>query len=127
MTSFKRPSKLPYPTIYHKFHAKDKDSDEIVEYRIQDLLEQDYENGMDMMIFEYCPEESFNRCRGVSNNPEAIEEKRVFWRSILDKRLSVGCYKSDELVGVCILTVHVENEIEVPSMVSYKRLFGYVM
>ena len=123
MTSFKRPSNLPFPTIYHKFLAKDKDSDNFVEYRIQDLLEEDYENGIDMMISEYCPEESFNKCRGVSSNTEAVKEKRNIWRKHIHKRLSVGCYKSDEsneLVGVCVFSVHVKNASESPFLVRIK-------
>jgi hypothetical protein len=112
MSSFTRPSDLPFPTVYHEFQAKDKDSDELVEYRIQDLLEEDYDNGIDLMIREYCPEESFNRCRGISSNPEAIAEKTIFWRSKLDKRLSIGCYKDEELVAVCLLDVNVKGEPE---------------
>lgn len=129
MTSFIRPSDLPFPTIYHKFQAKDKDSDEIVEYRIQDLLEEDYEKGIDMMISEYCPDESFNRCRGVSDNPEAIKEKRMIWRKHVDKKLSVGCYKTDvsnELVGICIFSVHVKNESESPFLVRINVFFSQI-
>ncbi|KAL7024299.1 hypothetical protein ACKWTF_012978 [Chironomus riparius] len=119
MTTFTRPNALPFPTIYHKFQAKDKDSDELVEYRVQDLLEEDYENGIDMMISEYCPEESFNKCRGVANNAEAVKEKRNIWRKHINKRLSVGCYKSDEsneLVGVCVFSVHVKSASDSPFM-----------
>ncbi|XP_070507060.1 uncharacterized protein [Chironomus tepperi] len=112
MERFTRPSDLPFPTIYHKFSAKDKDNDEIVEYRIQDLLEEDYSKGIDMMASEYCPEESFNKCRGVTDCPEAITEKLLFWRSIMNMKLSVGCYKGDELVGICLFNVHVKNEKE---------------
>lgn len=122
MMKFTRPTNLLFPTTYRRFQAKDKDSNEIIEYRIQDLLEEDYEIGIDMMISEYCPEESFNRCRGVSNSPEALAEKRIFWRSKLDQKLSVGSYKGNELVGVCILTVHVKNENEDPLEVRIETL-----
>jgi len=113
MKLFTRPIDLPFPIIYHKFKAKDKDSDELIEYQIQDLLEEDYEKAVELFTTDYLPEESLSRCRGISEDPEATAEVQKLWRLYLKLRISVGCYKSDgnrELVGANILIVNDKND-----------------
>ena len=113
MNSFTRPSDLSFPLIYHKFKAKDKDSDEIIEYQIQDLLEEDYEKAVELMTTDYAPEESFSRCRGIPEDPDAIAEGEKIWHLCLQTKISVGCYKSDEsgeLIGANILLVYDKND-----------------
>jgi hypothetical protein len=113
MLSFKRPSDLPFPIVYHKFKAKDKDSDEIIEYQIQDLLEEDYEQAVELLTTDYAPDESFSRCRGFPESPEAMAEFQRLWHLCLQIKISVGCYKSDgsrELVGANVLLVNDKND-----------------
>ena len=96
MSSFVRPSNLEFPQIYHKFEAKDKDSDEIIEYQIQDLLEEDYDRAIEILGTDYSPEESFSRCRRIPEDPEAFKEIKNLWLECFKrKKISVGCYKSD--------------------------------
>lgn len=113
MKLFKRPSDLPFPIVYHKFKAKDKDSDEIIEYQIQDLLEEEYEKAVELLTTDYAPEESFSRCRGIPEDPDAIAEMQKIWHLCLQTKISVGCYKSDgsgELIGANILLVNDKND-----------------
>jgi hypothetical protein len=112
MSKFQRPAELAFPLVYHTFSAKDKESDQLVEYRIQDLPEDDFERAIELMARDYSPEESFSRCRGIVSDPEAFEEIRGFWRVALKEKLSIACYKNDEsddLVGVNILAVGVKG------------------
>ncbi|KAG5684449.1 hypothetical protein PVAND_013683 [Polypedilum vanderplanki] len=112
MSKFQRPVDLPFPLVYHTFLAKDKESDEIVEYRIQDLLEEGFEQAIELMARDYSPEETFSRCRGIVIDPSAFEEIHGFWRESLKEKISVACYKNDEsgdLVGVNILAVGVKG------------------
>lgn len=120
MSRFLRPENLTFPQIYHRFQARDKGSDELIEYRIQDLLEEDYEKAIEIMAADYSPEESFSRCRGIPDNQEAFEEVQNLWRLSLPRKLSVGCYKSgsDELIGVNILDVYVKDQPESSIKVS---------
>lgn len=125
MSKFQPPADLQFPLIYHKFTTKDKNTDDLVEYKIQDLPECDFERAIALMARDYSPEESFSRCRGVHKDEDAFEEIRGFWRVSLMEKLSVACYKtdgSDDLVGVNILAVNVKNfqpQIQVSSLLLY--------
>jgi GNAT superfamily N-acetyltransferase len=105
MFTFKRPESLKIPQVYHKFKAKDKNSDEIVDYQVQDLLEEDFERALDLMVKFYLPDEPFAISMKVCANEEAVEDFRRFWRTILEERFTLACYKSNELVAVNMLVV----------------------
>lgn len=113
MAKFVRPSTLNFPQIYYTFKAKDKDSDEIVEYRIQDLPIEDYERAVDMLLYDFVPEENFCVCRGLTSEPAAMAEIREFWKNELQNKISVACYrnndKSNDLVGLNVLAVESKN------------------
>lgn len=112
MSKFERPADLSFPIIYHTFKAKDKDSDEVIEYSIQDLLEEDFEKAIEMMKDDYIPEESFCRCRNIENDKIGRDEILSVWREALFSKISVGCYKNDEskeLVGLSIYAVNVKG------------------
>lgn len=113
MAKFVRPSTLNFPQIYYTFKAKDKDSDEIVEYRIQDLPIEDYERAVDMLLSDFVPEENFCVCRGLTSEPAAMAEIREFWKNELQNKISVACYrnndKSNDLVGLNVLAVESKN------------------
>jgi hypothetical protein len=120
MSNFQRPAELAFPLVYHTFRAKDKESDETVEYRIQDIPESDFERAIALMARDYSPEESFSRCRGVVNEPDAFAEIQGIWRTLLGEKLSIACYKegSDDIVGVNILAVGVKDVNSMKGTVS---------
>lgn len=111
MFTYKRPQNLKFPHIYCKFNAKNKNSDEIVEYRVQDLPEERFDETLDLFIDHFLPDEELNICRGLLKTKDAVQEHRDMWAKLLIPRLSIGCFRCDELVGVNLLIVHSKNDL----------------
>jgi hypothetical protein len=113
MFKFKRPESLVVPQIYHTFRAKDNNSEKMIEYRVQDLLERDSDEAVKLMAEFFLPDEPFSIAFKISESAEAVNDFRKFWRSILEQKFSLACYKcdgSDELVAVNLLTVDSKND-----------------
>ncbi|KAG5684450.1 hypothetical protein PVAND_013684 [Polypedilum vanderplanki] len=110
MTKFQRPADLEFPLVYRTFKAPDSENRDIVEYRVQDLLESDYEHAADLMVSDFVNEESLALCRGVYKDENAVAEIRKIWRAVLNENISLGCYDNkNKLVGLTILAVHEKN------------------
>lgn len=56
-SEWKRSESLEFPKIWHTFKAKDIDSDNLVEYRIQDLPESRFDEAIKMMSTAFCKDE----------------------------------------------------------------------
>lgn len=54
---WKRPASFDYPKIWHKFTAKDVDSDRLVEYFIADLPESQHDEALKMLTEDFCKDE----------------------------------------------------------------------
>lgn len=52
-----RPDSVEYPKIWHTFKARDLDSDELIEYRIQDLPQSRAEDALKHMFDNYIQDE----------------------------------------------------------------------
>jgi hypothetical protein len=107
MPKFERPASLKFPQIYATFKAKDKGSDTVVEYLIQDLPLEDYERALDLLADSHLVDETIHACRNISANAQAVKEARDFWSKKLTEKVSLACFKqgSNDLVGVNILSV----------------------
>lgn len=57
MLDFPRPDTVPFPRVWHEFHARDSNSDEIVKYRVEDLPEARFSDAVDFMIDNFAKEE----------------------------------------------------------------------
>lgn len=113
MYKFKRPESLSFPQIYYTFKAKDTNSEEIIEYRVQDLPEEKYEQAVDFMVKYFIPDETFCASRGIPDKPNAIKEFHKFWVAALKEKLSIACFRndgSDELVGANVLLVSSKDD-----------------
>lgn len=110
---FKRPVNLEFPHVYCTFTGKDKGGEGTVEYRIQDIPEDRYEEALNMMLTVFLPDEPISY--SVLNNPDSFQVLRNAWMKTLQSRLSIGCFRndgSDELVGMNVLTVVGKNDPE---------------
>lgn len=109
------------PTIYYKFKAKDKDSDEVIDYRIQDLPEELYEAALELYLKDFLPDEILAVSRGLHKKPSAVEDISKMWRSAMEQGLILSCFRdndieNEEIVAVNILYVsskHDKNETTV--------------
>lgn len=61
---WKRPETSEYPKTWLTFQAKDIDSNELVEYRIQDLPESRYEEAVQFMAANFCKDEPLSQAFG---------------------------------------------------------------
>ncbi|CRK88579.1 CLUMA_CG002402, isoform A [Clunio marinus] len=77
--------------------AKDKNSDSIVEFRVQDLPEEYFEQAIEFMIKYFVPDETFCTSKDVMNKPSTLEHFKHFWQNTASEKLSIGCFKGDEL------------------------------
>lgn len=128
-----KPETVSIPSVHYNFLAKDKNSDEIVEYRVQDLSEKYYELAVEFMAKYFLPDETLCSSKNVSMIPEPVRIFSDFWRQALTQKLSIGCFRNndqnDELVGVNILSASSINdpvdEIKV-SLCLVHRLYNLV-
>lgn len=66
MFRWKRPHIDGFPQVYMRFKARDTETDELVEYRIQDLPEDRFEEAANFMIHDqYLREEPFAKGSGL--------------------------------------------------------------
>lgn len=112
MFTFKRPEKLSFPQVYSKFQAKDRNSDEIVNYYIQDLPEDRFEEAVDLMIKHFLPDETLCSAIGVFKNPKAVEEMRRFWREMAEEKFSLVCFREghDDIVAANFIIIRSKDD-----------------
>lgn len=128
-----RPKTTEHPKVWRTFKARDLDSDELVEYRIQDLPESKFEDAINLMIESYLPDEPITQSLSKfpfnvfcekklilicfvfpdgSKDKDHIADYSFAWRSILPQKSVLACFRegSDELVGVNMNYVHTKAD-----------------
>ncbi|XP_037030531.1 uncharacterized protein LOC119070347 [Bradysia coprophila] len=111
---FKRPSNIPFPTVWYRFQLKDPYSETLVNYRIEDLTPNRYEDAIKHLVAHFLPDETICESRNLSRNLQAIADFQDIVRTtIMDHKLTIGCYRegSDEIIGVNVLFVKQRDEI----------------
>jgi hypothetical protein len=111
--SWTRPEDVAYPITYATFHALDIDEiGELVEYRIQDLPEERFEDAVAIIKDKHLIDEPMKSSKGVRDCPVSVQEMVEYLRSYLQQKISLVCFKagSDEIVAVNILGVMTEAE-----------------
>ncbi len=105
--------------IYHKFLAKDLNSNDLVEYRVEDVPEDRYKEVADFLVKNYVPDEPMLECLKIAENPEAVEFIRAFFLNILEKKASLICFKerSQEIVAANAMSVQTKAESQKPDKV----------
>lgn len=99
--------------VYHKFSVKDKESNEIVNYKIVLLLSKYFDECIDMLLKFYVKDETFCKSKRLWEKKEALEMCSEAWREALEQHISIGCFKegSDELIAVNIMVIaHSDDE-----------------
>lgn len=112
VVKFKRPKDLEYPKTYHTFHAKDSNTDELVEYVVEDLTEEYTEQALEIFNSFLSPEEICNRAAKVPQTPNAVKALTEFNRLVIKEKFSLACFKKEtrEFVGFNFLTVKSKSD-----------------
>ncbi|XP_070498762.1 uncharacterized protein [Chironomus tepperi] len=114
--NFQRPNNLEFPKTYYTFKSKSKDSDEIIEYRVQDLPDDRFEEVLEMIKVDYLPEESLCAGKGIHTDPKPTKFLCDIWTELMKSHLSIACFRNDgndDLVAVNFLTVHSKDDPKV--------------
>lgn len=106
MVGFVRPA-INYPSIYHTFRARDLHSNKLVEYRVQDLPRDRYEDGIQFMLQNFFEQEAMGKTRRIKTDRIAVQEISRFLREMMPKGFSIACFKehSDDIIAMNILDV----------------------
>ncbi|XP_059619201.1 uncharacterized protein LOC132263452 [Phlebotomus argentipes] len=114
---WKRSSDVPFPSVWHRFSAKDPKSGETVQFRIQDLPEERYGEAIDMMVEHFLRDEPMCKSRNCVDDPRAIADFRQMWQKVVQDKLCLVCFRedSDEIVGMNFLKVTQKDWEEEPT------------
>jgi hypothetical protein len=115
------PASLNFPTIYYTFEAKDRESNKVVEYRVQDLPQTHYKEALSMLEHFFLPDEEICVSRGLLRSPAGIKEVTAFWSEMLNERLSIACFRNDdsnELVAINVFVVSSKDDPKDETVVS---------
>lgn len=110
--NFHRPENIPYPRVWHRFEAKDLESEKIVNYCVQDLTPEYYESVIELYKANYIPYEIVFKSLNISEDEVSMDELLNTWRTAFKQNVSLVCINEDshELVGANILIIKESNE-----------------
>lgn len=63
---WKRPDSIEYPKVWYRFKARDLNTEELVEYRIEDLMESRAEDAYHHMKENYLKDEPMSQALGLT-------------------------------------------------------------
>lgn len=98
--------------VYHKFSAKDNNSNEIVNYKVVLLPSKYFDETIEMLVKFYVTDETFCRSKRLWEKKESLEMCCAFWNAALEEHLSIGCFKegSNELIAVNVLMIATSDD-----------------
>lgn len=108
-----RPSNIPYPNVWLTFNAPD-DNGDLVQYRIQDLPEDRFEDAVKHMLANFLLDESLCRARNMANDEQSVIDFTSIWRkAIFGEKLSLVCFQegSDDIVGMNVLCIEEKKSL----------------
>lgn len=110
-----------FPVQYYTFVTSDKDSDQLVEYFVEDIPESRYEEACRFMVKHFVPYEPKLVARNGQNDPLVLEDYYNKYMHGIKQKVSVACFKkgSNEFVGVNIMEVLGRNDSSFGFEVSF--------
>jgi ribosomal protein S18 acetylase RimI-like enzyme len=111
----KRVEGFVFPQIYHTFQAKDKNSNELVKYYIQDAPEDRFEEIVKFMATYFLPYEPMTVNKGISKDEKCVNFRKEIIKEKLKNKVSICCFKEncEDLVAVNVMVILRQNEPEV--------------
>lgn len=107
VTMFKLQDGVELPRIYKTFKAKNKAGTELVDFKIQNLTQDYYEEASKLIEMFILPEETFCRALKISEKKNAVRTLMSGYQELFRNNLSLICIEQStgELAGINILSV----------------------
>lgn len=101
-----------FPHIYSKFTRPDKNNVDLVEYWIQDLPENRFEDAVEFLNKHMHYDEPMYDCKKLCEDINALEIVNGMYQEYLSHKVSLVCFKenSDEIIGFNILKIMTKDE-----------------
>lgn len=120
-TKINRSPNVSYPNVWLTFEASDENGD-LVQYRIQDLPEERFEDAIKHMQANFLLDEPLCRARNMVNDEQSVNDFTSIWReAIYGAKMSLVCFQegSDDIVGLNVLYVEEKNALSDWSEVKF--------
>lgn len=149
--SWKRPEDVPFPSVWLTFKAKDLNSENLVEYRVQDLPVNRYDEAIDHMCSNFLVDEPMSKSlgklyyiwywnitngnnehkfkiKGVANDENSVKEVCDFWKLMIQQKIVLACFKegSDEIIGLNIVAIILKEEKEEKIVLKSEKMIKVV-
>jgi hypothetical protein len=123
--TWKRSESVDFPKTYLNFQALDLESENQVQYFVEDLQQCRFKDVISIMSDQHLKDEPMYSSKGVLDCPQSLQEMIGNWENMLQQGISLVCYKegSDEIIAVNVLGVVSEIEFDSPHNVSFNKQF----
>lgn len=101
-------TKTIYPQLYHDFKAQGQNvEDDPVHFFVEDLTENKFNDVIEFLVKNHELSAEFAKNFNLKNSDGSDKAPRVFYREILNKKLSLICTKpgSRDVVAVIVMIV----------------------
>ncbi|XP_037043931.1 uncharacterized protein LOC119079933 [Bradysia coprophila] len=115
-----RPSHIPYPNVWFRFQAKDLDCDNLVEYIVEDLPEDRFDDAIAFMTTEFLANAPMAKLRNGANNSTYVQDIGRIWKNILQQRMTHVCFKDGSSVIVGLNFNYVASRNDPPLLSDIK-------
>lgn len=107
-----RPESVVHPKIWHTFKARDINSDNLVEYRIQDLPLDRIADCYEHLLATFIADEPAGLALGCEDDPHVSDDYKQLWEPILSQRMAIVCFKegSTEIVGTNLVYISTQDD-----------------
>ncbi|XP_031627229.1 uncharacterized protein LOC116343351 [Contarinia nasturtii] len=94
----------PYK-IWSRFNATNANGSEVVEYQIRNIPNTRFEEAMHLMQ-QFLEDEALNKILDITITNHHIQRSREYWKLLLHKNMSVGCFDDDDkMAGVVLMYI----------------------
>lgn len=100
--NWSRPTNIPYPKVWLKFKAKDVLTDVLVEYTVEDLPEERFDEAIEIMAEGFLADVPLVKLKNGANDTEYVDDVTRIWKGIVQQKMCHVCFKesSQEIVGL---------------------------
>lgn len=126
-----RPINIPYPNVWLKFKAKDVLTDDLVEYTVEDLPEERFDEAIEIMAKGFLADVPLAKLKNGANDMEYVEDVTRIWKGIVKQKMSHACFKegSEEIVGLNMNYVSSTDDVSFldDNVINYSFYRGIVL